>query len=566
MKKLLAMLLVLVAVLGLFAGCQKTGTESTKPEGSQGQDEKVVITIGIPENAKTEDYETNSYTLWLEEQTGFDLKIQKFASAAADYKTQLSTMIVNEKEDLPDMLMNFRGLGDSVWREYALDGYFIPLTPYFEDKEGKSKIFWDRLAEEGVDQGYIDAVIRRCSASDGEIYAFPRIEVAEIDPMDYMVSINQDWLDALKLEVPTDKESLYQVLKAFKTRDPNGNGIPDEMPLIGGTSGNQGGDVVNWLVNMFIYYDDSKWFNLSENGKTLTVPFADDAYREALKFCRKLYDEGLLVTDLTNSELKGLINTSPDANGKYTTTVGMFVGHPTIIYEAGHDSVFHFSAVPIWGYAVNKDNLNSRDAFITEDAKNPDACWELLMLMCTKEGSYRQRYGEKGVDWDDADPGATSFLGHKADIKIMNPGAFTEMNNTTWHSIGQTILTNAENETVQLDDSSSAWDKHKLNLSANQFFSFTKARENNPKYLMPAIVLNADETEETKNERSNTQKVISSYRLNFIKGNDGLDPNNDAHWAQYLNELQTQGLSAWLAQYQRLYVADGYMDRVLKSE
>lgn len=566
MKKLLAMLLALVAVLGLFAGCQKTGgtddPEETKSEGSKG-----VITIGIPEHMSVEDYDTNSYTLWLEEQSGYDLVFKTFAASATDYKTQLSVMIINEKEDLPDMLWGFRGLGDSVWRSYGEDGYFISLTEYFEDREGKSKIFWDRIEEENIDQEYIDTIMRRCTADDGEIYAFPRIETAEIDTMDYMVSINQDWLDALNLEMPTDKDSLYKVLKAFKEKDPNGNGLKDEMPLIGAGAGNQGGDVVNWLINMFIYFDDSKWFNLSADGKNLTVPFTSDAYREALVFCRKLVDEGLLYTDLNSSEIKALINTDPDSNGKYTTTVGMFVFHPTLSYQVEHDSVFHFAPVPIWGNAVERENLNSREAFITEDAKDPDACWELLMLMCTKEGSYRQRYGEKGTDWVDADEGTTSFLGWKADIKILDDSVFTTVNNKMWHAIGACILTNAENETAQLDKNTSEWVQYKLNLNATQYNSFCEAQEkNNPKYLMPAIVLGDAESELTQNERSNTQKVVSSYRLNFIKGNDGLNPSNDAHWQQYLNELEKEGLSVWLEQYQRLYRDNGYMDKVLNGE
>ena len=51
----------------------------------------------------------------------------------------------------------------------------------------------------------------------------------------YKIWINQTWLDNLGLDVPTTTEELYTVLKAFKENDPNGNGIQDEYPLVGGT-------------------------------------------------------------------------------------------------------------------------------------------------------------------------------------------------------------------------------------------------------------------------------------------------------------------------------------------
>ncbi len=43
--------------------------------------------------------------------------------------------------------------------------------------------------------------------------------------------IYKPWLDKLGLKMPETTEELYQVLKAFKEQDPNGNGQADELPL-----------------------------------------------------------------------------------------------------------------------------------------------------------------------------------------------------------------------------------------------------------------------------------------------------------------------------------------------
>ena len=44
--------------------------------------------------------------------------------------------------------------------------------------------------------------------------------------------INKRWMDNLGLQEPKSLDELYEVLKAFKEEDANGNGDPnDEIPL-----------------------------------------------------------------------------------------------------------------------------------------------------------------------------------------------------------------------------------------------------------------------------------------------------------------------------------------------
>ena len=164
MKKLLAALLCLVMILGLFAGCNKGGNKDNNeiPTDEQGRQ---IITIGLPQDVAVTDYETNAYTLWLEEKSGYHIEFQYFASAAADYKTQLATMLINENERLPDILWGFKGLGGDVWRLYGEDGYFIDLTDYIMDKEGAAKTWWDQANLLGDD--YIDSVLTKCKGNDG---------------------------------------------------------------------------------------------------------------------------------------------------------------------------------------------------------------------------------------------------------------------------------------------------------------------------------------------------------------------------------------------------------------
>lgn len=67
-------------------------------------------------------------------------------------------------------------------------------------------------------------------ASDGKVYTVGYLVGQKINTNQHFF-INQEWLDALNLETPSNVEELTEVLRAFKTGDPNGNGQADEIPL-----------------------------------------------------------------------------------------------------------------------------------------------------------------------------------------------------------------------------------------------------------------------------------------------------------------------------------------------
>jgi len=560
MKKLLAMLLCLIMVVGLFAACNTTGGGNNNQSGEKeipiGPDGRQIITIGMPQKTTVTDYETNEYIQWLEKETGYDIQIQMYSSSVGDYKTQLATAIINQSEDLPHILIGFKGMGDGVWRQYGEDGYFIDLTDYMMDKEGKAKEWWDRAAE--LDPTFVDLILKRAAADDGKIYAFPRVEETVIDTMDYKAFINQKWLTKLGLKNPTSTQELYDVLVAFRDKDPNGNGKKDEVPLVGSSN------VVDWIINMFVYWRYETFFNLSEDGKTLTVPATSDDFREALIFARKLMDEGLMhssIFNMSDSELKSML--CPADN---VPIVGCWLGHPTLSLEVGHQSVYDWTAMNYWGCAVRNENQNTYDTYITEDAPDVDACWKVLMTMASEESAIRQRYGAEGVNWVKADEGAKSFLGLDAKIKMISTDPFGTMNNQCINNITATILTGAENEYIQLDENTDPWQAAKLKMLKEVYDNYTIAEENNnPKYVLPVVHLNMEEARLHEDELSNTKSIYKAYRMAFVVGSDGLNPNNDGQWKEYLQQLEANGLQVWKDQIQRMYVDGGYMDTVLNN-
>lgn len=554
MKKLFALLLCLVMVVSVLAGCGPTAPSGDNTTTGAANDttasnipEDVTLTIGVPQSGLVEDYDTNALTLWLEETTGYDLEFKVYEGTADDMKSQLSVAMV-DGDELPDILLGV-DLGAEVYEEYGEDGYFIDLKPYFEDKEGKAKVWWDRFNNYENETWRQWIWSQMVAGQDGGIYAFPNMESSSMDAIRYQAYINQDWLDKLGLPMPTDIESFYNTLVAFKTKDPNGNGQADEIPLVGNTKAY--GDVVQYLINMFVY-SENDYFHADDQGK-LYQNYTSDEYREALKFINKLVKEGLLPTSawsMDNKAVKTLVNPVDGA----PQVAGVVLGHASVAFVTDNDAIFSYEAMPYWGYAYVSDQLFKAHTFITEDCEYPDAAWNLLMALASEEGAIRQRYGEKGVDWVDADPNTTSFVGKPAKIKVLNQGVWSDMNNQVYHNTVASIIIDSENESCQVDENTDDWAKHKYKLMEGCHEAFYKAAEKNPANAGIKFEYTDEETEHITVSMSNAQGIVKQARSSFStgSGNDYTDPNDDAQWAAYVKAVEDE-IATWQETAQAVY-------------
>lgn len=545
MKKFLALLLCLVMTASLFAACG--GNPDTDNTGSANNGEQVTLTIGVPESAMVTDYYENYYTKWLEEKTGYKLEFQRFATAGNDYKTQLSTMVAGNRE-LPDILINFN-LGSDLYERYGKDGVFVDLAPYFNDKE-KSAWWWERfelLSEDAQANNW-----HRLQSGDGEghIYAFPELQTSEIDSMAYQVFINRDWLDALNLEMPTDMDSLYNVLKAFKEGDPNGNGQPDEIPLIG-TRTALSGRTIDWLINMFIYADTSTYFNVDENGK-LYCAYTTDQYREALKYVRKLYSEGLLSPLTLTAKAKELRQMTCPSEGN-SQLAGVVCSHAVAVFTPEDEGILSYEPMPMWGNCMFKENAHSYTTFITKDCENVDAAWNLLMWMSTEESSIIQLYGIPGEDWDWADEGSKSIMGTEAKIRLNNI-VWGTIGNQNWREVEATILFDANDESVQAVDGEPEAIQHRYDLYKELIASYNDQIENyNPpkEQICPLLFWSNEYKAEVPFARDDCREYITKAQTDFITGT--MDIESDKDWQAYLDQLNKLGFEQWLFYSQVIY-------------
>lgn len=559
MKKILAMLLAMVMALGLvacgpaqqggtgedLAGGEKalpTAFDSTEWDGSLPlvpAGEEVTLTIGVPTNPNVLDFETNEYTLWLEEQTGVNLEFAVFAGSSSDAKTQVSLMIAGG-EKLPDILSGI-SLGKAVAKEYVRDGYLLDLSEYITTDSYYARAAMDTYYPDEAERTEVERYII-ANASDPiekNIIGVPGVFNNPNDCVGTQVWINQKWLDTLGLTAPTTVEELYDVLVAFRDNDPNGNGQKDEVPAAG-VADKDARSIVQWITNAFTYEYDSYRFTVEND--VVSAPYHTDEYRQALIYMKKLVNEGLLSTlswTMSESELRALVNASGDL------TLGIFAAPGDVTFENEHESMLAYvplaplaDATGKGGWSPRRLDVMSYSTYITADCENPLIAYRFLDFLSSSEGYLRNRWGVPGVDWNYVDETNTlpGCLGGEARIEVINPNVLNEVNNTLWHG-GGIGITSENYWQYTMDPADGSW-------KSTLYLGLQKQIENNisgkqPEHLLPLVECTEENNEAYTEANANITSYYKQARAEFCTG--VRDPEDDSQWQSYLNDLESLG-------------------------
>jgi putative aldouronate transport system substrate-binding protein len=119
--------------------------------------------------------------------------------------------IMMASNELPDII---HGTKQNINR-YALEGAFQELDELIEKYAPDIKKFIDENPE------YKKSAL----ASDGKMYFLPYMFEGAVSEGFF---VRKDWLDKLNISIPKTVDEYYEMLKAFKTKDPNGNNKNDE--------------------------------------------------------------------------------------------------------------------------------------------------------------------------------------------------------------------------------------------------------------------------------------------------------------------------------------------------
>lgn len=378
-----------------------------------GQEEKrTVVTIAVMQDDHVQNFNTNYYTQWLENATGYDIQFEYISEG-------------NEKEYLYAMLRSDTGRVDAVF----LPEKESPLTMNEFQNYIKKGLLFDMRELLTQDSNFTSLLeqydfisMRNKLSSQGGIYYMPNMDTTRKNQNMQVMWINMGWLKALGLKVPETVEELETVLIAFRDEDPNGNGLTDELPLISCES-SYATQSYNFILNAYIYNDPlHNRMYVDQNGNLASILFEPD-FREGLKTCADMYSQGLLTEKCnlySQRQLMELVNAQGDYVGAFTSQ-----SIADIIYPNCPDILARYIQVPpLLGArgernAVYCDYEPSIGGYIPFNSKHKKEAFAIMDLMLSKEASFIASFGEEGVDWKFSQNGDLSTYGSKAVITTL---------------------------------------------------------------------------------------------------------------------------------------------------
>lgn len=279
LKRWLFMLLAVIMILSVFTGCagnkennaagqkESASSEGNAPGGTEAA-EPLDLTLMLPIFKTNYPKDGSPVAAKLEELTNTKIHFEWVPNAS--YTDKFNITLASGK--LPDIIY----VGDvkaSSFVNAARSGAFWEVGPYLKD--------YPNL-------GGAKEVILNNSAIDGKNYGIYRGRALGRNGVVY----RKDWLEKLGLETPQTVDDFYNMLKAFKEQDPDGNGQADTYGMV----------LVKWTGGWASGFDTIKlWFGSPnkwgvQDGK-LVPEHEYPQYLEALKFMKKLYDEQLINSD-----------------------------------------------------------------------------------------------------------------------------------------------------------------------------------------------------------------------------------------------------------------------------
>lgn len=529
------------------ASAGKAGDEMT--EQNAGQVERETLVVGLQTDSFVTDYEDNYMTKKIEDDLNVNLEIYQLPSAGKDVQTKVSLMATNG-EDIPDILIT-NALTSEAVLDYGTKGIFIPLNEYLEREDTN----FSRIVEEDK-----QSILRAITMADGTIYALPKFVDNLWNYTPNRMYINTAWLEKLGLNVPETTDELYEVLKAFHENDPNGNGVQDELGAYGYISGTYGEDIVDTIMNAFVFYNGAKKNNglaLDETGEQVIAPFVTDGWKKGLEYMNMLYEEGLLAPSVFTDDLSqfratlnsetnvvGVVSAGSTANWTDCDNNANFLEMSMIPPLKGPDGIC---------YTPNEGTSSSPAFMITSQCKNPDLAFLVGDWFMDPEHSRIARYGEKNVDWTD-DPeicsqNTNAYLeaGLVDSINcVWMTNIWSEPSNKFWKNINPYYesmdnVNRVASGITPFDKSTKSGMLYAYNL---EWYS-----DKHPEYMLETLHYTMEEAEQLTEIMMNVSEFVEQSKAEFITGEREIK----TEWDSYLSEMQNLGLNTWLEVAQTAY-------------
>ena len=461
----------------------------------------------------------------LEERTDEQIEWQ-----VVDNTEQISLLFASG--DYTDVVIS-NVLQDTDISRYAASGVLVPLDEYInEDITPNLCALFEK----------VPSAKAISTMTDGHIYTLPRYNGIEADYVENYLFINKSWLDKLGLSVPETTEDLYNVLKAFKEKDPNGNGIADEIPM-------------SFLDGHAFAYPEallSCWgaatkhgtfegFTTIKNGEVLFAPMLDE-WKEMIKYYKRLYSEGLL-------DIEAFTQTNEQFNAKLASDlsiVGVAWSKTNPFANADEYEVIKPVHAPgkevVW--RVHPGSLGIKNVFaVTDKCKDIEAAMRWVDEFYTEEATLESWYGAIGdtftvkdgvYTFNEPEEGKTlkQWVGDNTVSGVNLPGVFFE------DEIGRLV-----EDCEMWTSTQESYDLYKDYLD---------------KETWPRPYYSAEDATRVSELRTDIFNIVSQKKAQWIAG----DKDVDSEWDKYLDDLKAVGVDEYIEINQKTY--DTYKEAMEK--
>ena len=211
------------------------------------------------------------------------------------------TLEMSNPKTLPELVFN-AGFDTNSLLKYAKQGAIIPLEKYIDSCMPNLQKVFEQAPEYRV----------MCTDENGHIWAFPWIEQlgyekTAIQTIGDMSFINKNWLDFLKLEMPTTVDEFKAVLIAFRD---NADALKAEFNIDGSIIPmscimNDGDQDPAILINGFGegYGDPDRGRHIAvTNDKQVISVATTEGFKKGIAWLHELYAEGLIDPEAFTQE------------------------------------------------------------------------------------------------------------------------------------------------------------------------------------------------------------------------------------------------------------------------
>lgn len=496
------------------------------------------------------DLATNAFTKSVEDKFGIKITFETTGLDGGPAKEKRQIALASG--DLPDaffLIPWVDGFSRPEILKLGAEGALLPLNDLIDKYAPDIKAALEAVPE----------FKRLATAPDGKIYALPQWNDCYHCSYGSKLWINSAWLKKLGLEMPKTTDDLRAVLEAFKTKDPNGNGKPDEI----GLTGNVRDSIVPFLMNAFAYdprFSQQYTSTLAlKDGKVVLQATSAD-WRDGLRYIAGLYKDGLIDPAAFTQNSDGM---QAEGNNADAVIVGAgTVLHPYAFVSPnapdGRDKDYD-AVPPLTGpkgaryatYVLPSSPQGTFAITAAADATEQEKAIELLNYLFTPEGRTLGYYGQEGVAWRKAGDGDIALdKSLTASIVALPIAASAAPPNDRWSAVAQYYFTATvrNSEAAPEDIYAPAGYERRLFEATKLYDGLAPADQLFPLWN---VWFSPDQATELAQLQTNLDDYVNRTNAEFITGQRSVD--DDAAWADYVKGLNDLGLPRYLDLMQAAY-------------